>query len=159
MVSAFNDVLPQRGSDSESISAFSMPRFLNHIITSFRTVPDQQFKPNGVAVGNLESNVEGEGSKNEKKLNIHLKDVDPQDETRNTVLLDIDSTQCVDQSGPLHNCGLLPNTCLPFLASVPSEEKRQPQSPTTPGSRKKTASLFSFKWRDEQATSALCKFH
>ncbi|XP_057488816.1 uncharacterized protein LOC130774766 isoform X1 [Actinidia eriantha] len=156
---AFNDVLSQRGSDNESISA----RFSNHVINSFRTVPDQQFKPNGVAVGNLESNVEGEGSKNEKKLNIRLKDVDPQsksddpqDETRTTVLLDIDSTQCVDQSGPLNNCGLLPNTCLPFLASaVPSEEKRQPQSPTTPGSRKKVASLFSFKRRDEQATSTL----
>ncbi|GFS31031.1 CW14 protein [Actinidia rufa] len=156
---AFNDVLSQRGSDNESISA----RFSNHVSTSFRTVPDQQFKPNGVAVGNLESNVEGEGSKNEKNLNIRLKDVDPQsksddpqDETRTTVLLDIDSTQCIDQSGPLHNCGLLPNTCLPFLASaVPSEEKRQPQSPTTPGSRKKIASLFSFKRRDEQATSTL----
>ncbi|GFY83039.1 CW14 protein [Actinidia rufa] len=153
---AFNDVLSQRGSDIESISALSTPRFSNHIIASSKTLADQQFKLNGAAVGNLESSLEGEGSKNEKTINIRLKHVDPQDETNTTVLLDEGSTQCVDESGPLHNCGLLPNTCLPFLASaVPSEEKRRPQSPTTPGSRKKAALLFSFKWRDEQATPAL----
>ncbi|XP_057486779.1 uncharacterized protein LOC130772891 [Actinidia eriantha] len=153
---AFNDVMSQRGSDIESISALSTPRFSNHIIASSKTLADQQFKLNGAAVGNLESSLEGEGSKNEKTLNIRLKHVDPQDETNTTVLLDEGSTQCVDESGPLHNCGLLPNTCLPFLAAtVPSEEKRRPQSPTTPGSRKKAALLFSFKWRDEQATPAL----
>ncbi|KAH7532579.1 hypothetical protein FEM48_Zijuj04G0035600 [Ziziphus jujuba var. spinosa] len=63
------------------------------------------------------------------------------------------STVCVDESNggnqptqALDNCGLLPNTCLPCLAST--VDKR---SPGPPISRKKPLSKLSFKWREGHA--------
>ncbi|XP_048230254.1 uncharacterized protein LOC8280616 isoform X2 [Ricinus communis] len=53
-----------------------------------------------------------------------------------------------------NNCGLLPNICLPCLAStVPSIEKKRSLSPSgTPSSRRKPSLRLSFKWREGHST-------
>ncbi|KAJ9135210.1 hypothetical protein P3X46_032419 [Hevea brasiliensis] len=54
------------------------------------------------------------------------------------------------------HCGLLPNTCLPCLAStVPSLEKKKSLSPGTSASRRKPSLKLSFKWRDGHAIPTL----
>ena len=51
--------------------------------------------------------------------------------------------------GPLdNNCGLLPNNCLPCLAST--VDKKRSLSPGHPSLKKKMASKLSFKWREGQ---------
>lgn len=68
-------------------------------------------------------------------------------------------THCVDENasgdlGMLHNCGLLPNNCLPCLAGTTSstDEKRKSLSSSP---RKKAPLRLSFKWRDGQAHPTL----
>lgn len=72
----------------------------------------------------------------------------------------LDEFSSVDASsnkddGFLDNCGILPNNCLPCLAStVPSIEKRS-SSPTN--ARKKAPMKLSFKWREGHGNSTLCE--
>ncbi|KAF5958882.1 hypothetical protein HYC85_006107 [Camellia sinensis] len=151
---AFADFPSHRGSDVESISAIQSPRFSSQVnfnsVNSSKILSDQQPKPNAISLGN------------EKHLNLHPKDVNPQlknddsqDEMKTPVFLDEDGSDKDDETRVLHNCGLLPNTCLPCLASaVPSDEKRRPQSPSPLSTRKKAALKFSFKWRDERDEQA-----
>lgn len=70
-------------------------------------------------------------------------------------------THCADENasgdlGMLHNCGLLPNNCLPCLAGTTSstDEKRKSLSSSP---KKKAPLRLSFKWRDGQAHPTLCK--
>ncbi|KAL6960681.1 hypothetical protein U1Q18_038445 [Sarracenia purpurea var. burkii] len=161
---AFPDV-SQHGSDIGYISAVSSPRFSSHInynnIISVKTLSELQPKPNGVSVGTSDKNLEGEDAKNSLlKVDDPLLKVDGQNEVKTPVFLDEISTQCVngrgryDETGALHNCGLLPNTCLPCLTSSdPFDEKRRSICPSTP--RKKTALKLSFKRRDGQANYTL----
>ncbi|KAH7852833.1 hypothetical protein Vadar_029860 [Vaccinium darrowii] len=132
-----------------------------------------------------ESKFGGEVAKNEENLDLHPKDFDPQlrcndprdvvknleaplkrndpqDDVNHPIVLHEISVQRLDetdednQTGVLHNCGLLPNTCLPCLACVaPSDEKRRPLSPNTPSTRRKAALKFSFRWKDDQAHPTL----
>ncbi|KAL5722466.1 hypothetical protein ACHQM5_005982 [Ranunculus cassubicifolius] len=61
------------------------------------------------------------------------------------------------EGGILENCGILPNNCLPCLAStVPSLDKRRALSPGPPSSRKKAALKLSFKWKEGHSNSSLC---
>uniref|UniRef100_A0A2P2K129 Protein ENHANCED DISEASE RESISTANCE 2 C-terminal domain-containing protein n=1 Tax=Rhizophora mucronata TaxID=61149 RepID=A0A2P2K129_RHIMU len=54
------------------------------------------------------------------------------------------------------NCGLLPNACLPCLASTASSvDKRKSSSPGTPSSRRKAALRLSFKFKEELHTPTL----
>lgn len=53
----------------------------------------------------------------------------------------------------MDNCGILPNNCLPCLASTVSPVDKRSSSP--PSARKKAASKLSFKWRDVHANSSL----
>lgn len=62
------------------------------------------------------------------------------------------------EEGMLENCGILPNNCLPCLAStMSSDEKRRSLSSSPPSARKKAALKISFKWRDGNANASLCK--
>ncbi|KAI7991162.1 hypothetical protein LOK49_LG12G02286 [Camellia lanceoleosa] len=142
---AFTDFPSHRGSDVESISAVQSPRFSSQVnfnsVNSSKILSDQQPKPNAVLLGNA------------KHLNLHPKDVNPhlKNEMKTPVVLDEDGSDKDDETRVLHNCGLLPNTCLACLAStVPLDEKRRPQRPNPPSTRKKVALKFSFKWRDER---------
>ncbi|KAL8550392.1 hypothetical protein ACS0TY_009000 [Phlomoides rotata] len=59
--------------------------------------------------------------------------------------------------GLLHNCGIIPNNCLPCLAStVNTVEKRRSLSSSPPSFRKKAAALkLPFKWKDGNPTVSL----
>ncbi|XP_052196949.1 uncharacterized protein LOC127804190 [Diospyros lotus] len=138
---AFADVVSHRASDAESISTMSTPRFSSHI----------------------------NYSKNLKTVNLHPDDADPQlksdgpqDEVKTPGSLGEISTQCRDgserdkETGVLDHCGLLPNACLPCLASAASsDEKKKCLSCSPPNTRKKAALKFSFKWKDELANPTL----
>ncbi|BFG16570.1 hypothetical protein CerSpe_028440 [Prunus speciosa] len=66
----------------------------------------------------------------------------------------VDETSAKEE-GILDNCGILPSTCLPCLAStVPSVEKRRSLSSSPPSARKKAALKLPFKWK-EQANASL----
>ncbi|KAK6160094.1 hypothetical protein DH2020_003475 [Rehmannia glutinosa] len=60
------------------------------------------------------------------------------------------------EDGVLDNCGILPNNCLPCLAStVVPVEKRRSLSSSPPSTRKKAALKLSFKWKEENPTATL----
>lgn len=76
-----------------------------------------------------------------------------------SINMDEASTICAEESvmgedgttQPLDHCGLLPNNCLPFLASTASTiDKRRPISPGHPSFKWKLPSKLSFKWREGQ---------
>ncbi|KAG7033149.1 hypothetical protein SDJN02_07202 [Cucurbita argyrosperma subsp. argyrosperma] len=48
----------------------------------------------------------------------------------------------------LNNCGLLPNTCLPYLAAGPSVEKKRQINQGAPNLRRKASSKLSFKLKE-----------
>ncbi|KAL0296940.1 UNVERIFIED_CONTAM: hypothetical protein Sradi_6746100 [Sesamum radiatum] len=50
--------------------------------------------------------------------------------------------------GLLNNCGILPNNCLPCLASTVPIEKRRSLSSSPPSMRKKAATKLPFKWKE-----------
>ncbi|PON38872.1 hypothetical protein TorRG33x02_344120 [Trema orientale] len=67
----------------------------------------------------------------------------------------VDENSCKEE-GIMDNCGILPSTCLPCLAStVPSVEKRRSLSSSPPSARKKAPLKLSFKWKECHASSAL----
>ncbi|KAK7309549.1 hypothetical protein RJT34_06361 [Clitoria ternatea] len=58
--------------------------------------------------------------------------------------------------GLFDNCGILPNNCLPCLAStIPSVEKRRSSSSSPPNSRKKAPMKLSFKRREGHGNAVL----
>ncbi|KAL4315279.1 hypothetical protein AHAS_Ahas15G0169200 [Arachis hypogaea] len=60
------------------------------------------------------------------------------------------------EEGILDNCGILPNNCLPCLAStVPSIEKRRSSSSSPPSARKKAPMKLSFKWKEGHGNATL----
>ncbi|KAL3501296.1 hypothetical protein ACH5RR_035745 [Cinchona calisaya] len=60
------------------------------------------------------------------------------------------------EDGLLDNCGIIPNNCLPCLAStVPSVEKRRSLSSSPPSARKKAALKLPFKWREGNSSANL----
>lgn len=95
---------------------------------------DPSIHPSTVIEGNIESN------QNEGKVATY-----------------VDESAGGEDMGILHNCGLLPNNCLPCLAGTASssDEKRKSLSSSP---KKKTALRLSFKWRDGQAAPTICKF-
>lgn len=59
----------------------------------------------------------------------------------------------------LDNCGILPNNCLPCLASAVSPiERRRSLSSSPPSARKKTALKLPLKWKEEHTATSLCEF-
>lgn len=57
-----------------------------------------------------------------------------------------------------NNCGLLPNTCLPYLAAAgPSVEKRRQINQGTPNLRRKASSKLSFKLKEGHNDPMICE--
>ncbi|GMH31150.1 hypothetical protein Nepgr_032993 [Nepenthes gracilis] len=81
-------------------------------------------------------------------------------EVKHPVFLD-EISSSVDENaskedGILDNCGIIPNNCLPCLAStVHSVEKRRSLVSSPPSARKKMPLKLSFKWKEGHANSAL----
>lgn len=161
------DSLSPNGSGRASISSLSSMRTANHedqhdyvpCIPS----PDRRSKPREESTGNsaLDNSVY-DNSRNGNSRVSHSCDADLQpksdlslNNTRLPVYVDELSNDSVDASGGekeggvLDHCGILPNTCVPFLAStIPSIEKRKTLDPSSPSTRKKSAMKLSFKWKE-----------
>nr|GLL49830.1 uncharacterized protein LOC109154787 isoform X2 [Ipomoea trifida] len=90
----------------------------------------------------------------------HKPENSPKDSEVKPVFLD-EISPCIDEcSGRdedlLNNCGILPNNCLPCLASaIPHVEKRRSFSSSPPNSRKKNALKLSFKWKEGNSNAIL----
>lgn len=100
---------------------------------------DPSVHPSTVLEDNMESN------QNEGKVMV------------DNIATYVDESAGGEDMGMLHNCGLLPNNCLPCLAGTASssDEKRKSLSSSP---KKKAALRLSFKWRDGQAAPTICKF-
>ncbi|GAB2280366.1 hypothetical protein Dimus_015001 [Dionaea muscipula] len=72
----------------------------------------------------------------------------------------VDESVREEEGGVLDDCGIIPNNCLPFLASTAhTVEKRRSLSPSPPPSaRRKTPIKLSFKWKEKDTHSNLSLF-
>ncbi|CAI8587774.1 unnamed protein product [Vicia faba] len=131
-----DDVVSLNGIEGGSVSSFQSCRdAANH-----RVLGDQMPKP-VICEAARSSDVQQfgvEGNAIEVNEAVFLDDISSVDASSNR------------DEGILDNCGILPNNCLPCLASnVPSFEKRRSSCSSPPSSRKKTptkvSSLFSSK--------------
>ncbi|KAK2966960.1 hypothetical protein RJ640_002145 [Escallonia rubra] len=151
-----DDVLSQNGSISTGVT----PRFSDHIrngsVQSFFT-SDPRPKPSELLHENQECKAVSEATENvTTSNNTHSKSAVPQNEMKNPVPAAEMSTHYDGESaggeetGVLHNCGLLPNNCLPCLAGTGADEKIRSLSSSPPRTWKKAALKLSFKWKDGQ---------
>lgn len=151
-----DDNLSVNGSSSRiSVSSISPFREMNH------NDPLSVESSESTAVGDVDKNVNSMITQ-QKDINNQSTSNDPLHEVKTPVFTDEVSVLSVDESdereerGVLQDCGLLPNACLPCLAStVPSVDKKRPVSPGTPSSRKKMTSKLSFKWREGHSNLSL----
>uniref|UniRef100_A0A5B7BPQ9 Protein ENHANCED DISEASE RESISTANCE 2 C-terminal domain-containing protein n=1 Tax=Davidia involucrata TaxID=16924 RepID=A0A5B7BPQ9_DAVIN len=169
-----DDILSQHGSESsESILNISSPRYSSHMncnsTNSSKPPTNLQPKSSGVSLGNSEhfgvdvAKYVNPTIVQPKDADSQMKLDDPQNEEKSPVFMDEISTHCVDESpgrdetGGMHNCGLIPNACLPCLPSTlpSSDDKRRSLSPSPLSTRKKTSLKLSFKWREGHVNSAL----
>lgn len=130
---------------------------------------DRTHKPGDLSTENSANNSVTVVSQRSNVQIMNVNDVDTQTkfndhsviEANEPVFLDeisssVDETSAKEE-GMLDNCGILPSTCLPCLAStVPSVEKRRSLISSPPSARKKAALKLPFKWK-EQANASLCK--
>ncbi|KAF8408029.1 hypothetical protein HHK36_007169 [Tetracentron sinense] len=167
-----DDSLSLNESEGASISSISSLRDANHEelngnIPCIHSIRHQQ-KPGEPSTGNSPQISFSEVAKYANSQVLHLNDAGsqsksdgPLNEAKSPVFLDEISTLSGDEScgreeGLLDHCGILPNACLPCLAStVPSADKRRPLSPGQPSTRRKASLKLSFKWREGHSNSIL----
>nr|DAD31112.1 TPA_asm: hypothetical protein HUJ06_009963 [Nelumbo nucifera] len=151
-----DDALSLNGSECASASSISSLRDANHedCNGNFPCIPPR--------------NSLSEATKNENSRTLHsnsadsqLKSDGPINEGKRPVSIDEVSSISVDEitgrgeGGILDHCGILPNTCLPCLASTVSDEKRRSLSPGPPSTRRKASLKLSFKWREGHGNPTL----
>lgn len=150
----------------------SIPVFESDCEEEFESVQEEVFSVNGfegASVSSISSlrdsslwdcNVNVQHTSGMDGVDSQLKPDGPSNEAKQPVFLD-EISLTADESGGreegmLENCGILPNNCLPCLASTTSsEEKRGSLSSSPPSSRKKGALKISFKWREGNANASL----
>ncbi|KAL2253509.1 uncharacterized protein LOC105168175 [Sesamum indicum] len=154
--------------DVLSVSGFdgtSMPRIVSaadnfHTDGSCRIqpVPD----PMDSSTGNSEPILGSETARSsvtQSVSNVRVKADGPLGDVQPVFLDEISGPSGENSAGDdslLDNCGILPNNCLPCLASTISHvEKRRSLSSSPPSTRKKTALKLSFKWKDEHPIATL----
>ncbi|MCL7037374.1 hypothetical protein MKW94_026674 [Papaver nudicaule] len=162
-----DDALSVNGCEGASVSSSSLRD--DQTDNTSRPSTDKRHKQREPSVGSSQRNSLGENAKNVNARVSHSSDVDPESMSdapsagaKRHVSHDEISTQSVDESidrgtgGILDSCGILPNNCLPCLAStVSSVDKRRSLSPGPPSMRRKASLKLSFKWRDANSSSAL----
>lgn len=170
------DVLSLSGFEGVSASSNMSHRDANHGDCSVRnqhnSFVDQMHKP-----GDFSPRYSAHDSVNEVSQNSSCQVMNSDDngskpkcdghstgEANQPVFLDEISSSVDENSGKeegiLDNCGILPSTCLPCLAStVPSVEKRRSLSSSPPSARKKAALKLPFKWKEGHAIATLRKFY
>ncbi|XP_010044689.2 uncharacterized protein LOC104433587 [Eucalyptus grandis] len=127
---------------------------------------DHVHKPGDMSIGNSAHNSVSEVARNSMHHVLNSDDTDSHhklcehpSEAKKPVFLNDISTgdeNSGKEEGLLDNCGIIPNNCLPCLAStVPSVEKRRSLSSSPPSARKKSASKLSFKWKDAHSNGTL----
>ncbi|KAJ1423560.1 Protein ENHANCED DISEASE RESISTANCE 2, C-terminal [Sesbania bispinosa] len=143
-----DDVVSVNGIEGGSVSSFPSSRDANH-----RVSIDQVQKPAGYpaniseaarssdvqyfGVDVIDSQCKCDGNIVEVNEPVFLDDISSVDANSNK------------DEGILDNCGILPNNCLPCLAStIPSVEKRRSSSSSPPNARKKAPMKLPFKWRE-----------
>lgn len=154
-----DDIHSMSGSDNTSVASPRISNLRDNNANVQSTCPiDQPQRPGDTStrntflnsIGNTRSSVHPDDSDLQVKSEGPAGDVKP-------VYLDEIST-CADDSASGHNglldhCGILPNNCLPCLASTVSPvEKRNSQSSSP---RKKAALKLTFKWRDGHPNATL----
>ncbi|XP_028754339.1 uncharacterized protein LOC114713834 [Neltuma alba] len=84
-----------------------------------------------------DSHCKRDGSMNEVNQPVFLDEISSVDANSNK------------DDGLMDHCGILPNNCLPCLAStIPSTEKRRSSSSSPPSTRKKAPTKLPFKWKE-----------
>ncbi|KAF8040560.1 hypothetical protein BT93_B2708 [Corymbia citriodora subsp. variegata] len=154
-LSGFEGVSRQSTMQGESNTSLQQASSLDHV-----------HKPGDMSTGNSARDSVSEVAKssthhvlNADDTDSHYKSGEHPSEAKKPVFLDDISS--VDENsgkeeGLLDICGIIPNNCLPCLAStVPSVEKRRSLSSSPPSARKKSASKLSFKWKDAHSNGAL----
>ncbi|KAK4423785.1 hypothetical protein Salat_1961400 [Sesamum alatum] len=142
----------------------------------FQSIPDDVISVSGVdgtsvsgSVEHLENSSSANSARNSisgaARSSVHPSDYDfkvKSDEPLNgkkPVFVDEISCSAGETAGGddglLDNCGILPNNCLPCLASTVPIEKRQSLSSSPPSMRKKAAMKLSFKWKEGNPTANL----
>lgn len=134
---------------------------------------EQQQKPGELSRGNSACNSVSEVAKSanhrvlqsnnadfQSKSEGHLSEGKPPVSLDEISSLSVDETTSREEGGMLENCGILPNNCLPCLAStVHSVDKRRSLIPGPQSTRRKAALKVSFKWKEGHANPTLCECH
>ncbi|KAK2979739.1 hypothetical protein RJ640_012659 [Escallonia rubra] len=156
------DLTSLSGSEVASRISIGSLRDVNHadadIYIRHTSSSTQPHKPGDISTGHSACNSVSETAKN----SLHPDDTEfriKPSEVKPVFLDEISSSadeNTARQDGLLDNCGILPNNCLPCLAStVPSVEKRRSLSSSPPSARKKSALKISFKWREGHPSATL----
>ncbi|KAI3452793.1 hypothetical protein Pfo_009456 [Paulownia fortunei] len=155
-----DDVLSISGFDGTSATGVASPRDTNGDVSIQHAFslehPEESCTGNSVrnsVSGAAKSSVSPSGS------DFKVKSEEPLSRTK-PVFLDEVSCSAGETAGGddslLDNCGILPNNCLPCLAStVHTVEKRRSLSSSPPSARKKGALKLSFKWKEGHPTATL----
>ncbi|BAT99338.1 uncharacterized protein HKW66_Vig0243690 [Vigna angularis] len=143
-----DDVVSLSGIEGGSVLSFPSSRNANHGVSTDQ-VQKQELQTSHFA------NI----SEASRSSDVQYSGVDVIDSPREPVFLDeissVDANSNKDD-GLLDNCGILPNNCLPCLAStISSVEKRRSSSSSPPNARKKTATKVSFKWKEGHGNATL----
>ncbi|KAK6922091.1 Protein ENHANCED DISEASE RESISTANCE 2, C-terminal [Dillenia turbinata] len=174
---SFNNPTSQAGSVEEAWYD-SVARFDSDLEEDFESVQDEVSSPHGSISSTSftkdtshthdENNVNNHSARNsasevnrssnaQGSHSVELDSHSQADGHSQAVFLDEISTVGDDNAGRdgiLDNCGILPNNCLPCLAStVPTVDKRRSTSPPPPNTRKKPTLKLSFKWREVHASA------
>ncbi|KAG8383133.1 hypothetical protein BUALT_Bualt05G0153000 [Buddleja alternifolia] len=123
----------------------------------FQSVPDDIHSINGIV--SPRDSISGAAKSSSVAPSDFDYKVKSDDQGKKPVSVDDISSSSGEDGGDglLENCGIIPNNCLPCLAStVPSVEKRRSLSCSPPPSmRKKSALKLSFKWKEGHPPSTL----
>lgn len=154
-------MLSLNGIEGGSASGFTSSRDASHGVST-----DPVQKPRDLSAG-YSANI-SEAARSSDVQYSGADAVDPQSKCDGSIVevnepVFLDEISSVDASsnkdeGLLDNCGILPNNCLPCLAStIPSIEKRRSSSSSPPSARKKAPMKLSFKWREGHGNTTLCE--
>ena len=158
-----DDFASLNGVDVISISSFPSSRDASHGVST-----DQLQKPVELS---LSTGYSANISESSRSSNIQpafsTDDVGSQSKQKGSISeinqqpVFLDEISSVDansnkEDGLLDNCGIIPNNCLPCLASnVPSFDKRRLSSSSPPDARKKAPLKLPFKWKEGHANATL----
>lgn len=161
-----DDVLSLNGCDAASMASVASPRYANYrasdsSLQNASTFEHLQKPGDSSNYNSARNSVTGiaKSSVHPNDCDLQVKNDGPSSDVTPVFLDEISS--CPDESsgredGLLDHCGILPNNCLPCLASaVPPVEKRRSLSYSPPSATKRASLKLSFKWREGNPNAAL----